>query len=504
MLTDFSSLSATAARGFLQTLTHTERHMLWTLLINTGSSLSVDQPLYSFLTASSPELVLSRLRTRDSRIEWFLRAILDNKDRRTTDLLMLSGIAKDADFRTKAQALLLFTDRSSRIARPEPHLKPLLSALFSPATFLLKPCEEDFVPTFSVWEDAEDLIWSIRMDRQDPFTETPLAAARNAECERCFRDAAMSGYSGEIDKTLYYWRNSRLSTDSSALTIAENITIKDGITIDTRAKELVYTLLENLEDGKWYMTEPILNHLLLSYNMTSNNQSLANRYIKAAPDLKEKIYRDINRTMLLSTLYTLSYFGVLDLYEEDKDTQNGYELLSAVRLTPLGSYIVGHTRKKPERKPDTQPVIADDKMLMLTYDGSRWETRRFLSSIGTPFGKSRYIVTKDSFNGYGGYKTKESLDTLLSLLQPPVPQNWQDFISEIKNGKVSSIKVLDKGKVLSIENGKDAAKIMSDQKIQELVKPLGKGLLFLPDRNERSFIARIEKLGFKLDRFLFY
>ena len=142
-------------------------------------------------------------------------------------------------------------------------------------------------------------------------------------------------------------------------------------------------------------------------------------------------------------------------------------------------------------------------MLILSYSGYRPSTISFLTSIGTRFGSCRYIVTKDSFS-HGGYRIDEKIKTLTKMIQDPMPDNWQAFLKEIKDGKTNAIELVAKGRIFRIENEKDAAIIMGDEKIRTLIKPIGKGLIFLPDDKLRAFSSRIEKLGFHLDSFNLY
>ena len=509
----FLELSSVSAKTFLSTLARSERALLWELLIHEGNAISIDQDLFHFLRAPEPKELLERIRKADPQLERFLRAIESNNGKRAIDLLLQIGVASGEDFRKKAQAYLLFTDRTERIARPAPDLKAVLRALFSRSETLLEIFPENPEPTLSVWEEAEDIACAIHMKKDASFSSKPIADSKDAECGRAFREAvALSGmglWSTDLQRIVSGWKIQDTSEDHSPIYIDGRL-LKSPIRINGKEKRSAMKILQGLSAGKWYKASSVLKLMEEDSGLSEANKNAIDDLIRPLDisheeksKLRAEASRIIHKAVFQSILYTSAYMGIIELYEKEKDSPNGYDSLEAIRLTPLGPYLLGLSRTRPPQLPDRYPVVADSRMLILSYSGYRPGTISFLTSIGTRFGSCRYIVTKDSFSR-GGYRIDEKIKTLTKMLQDPMPDNWQAFLKEMKEGKTNAIELVAKGRIFRIENEKDAAIIMGDEKIRTLIKPIGKGLIFLPDDKLRAFSSRIEKLGFHLDSFNLY
>ena len=111
-----------------------------------------------------------------------------------------------------------------------------------------------------------------------------------------------------------------------------------------------------------------------------------------------------------------------------------YEGVCSMKLTALGSWCLGFTDTRPERKKQEFETIADSKLLLVTFKGLSLERKLFLEQIGDSMGAERYKISDVSFiRGCSDPADIHSrIERFKNLIEPNPSERWLSFFSMIE------------------------------------------------------------------------
>lgn len=222
----------------------------------------------------------------------------------------------------------------------------------------------------------------------------------------------------------------------------------------------------------------------------------------------EKYEEDIIiKPYFLAYLYVFSFFGVIDIVEEEPELKiitkgrklpySPFHALKYISLTEYGRYILGLRDDKPEIKRDFSLPILDKDLLLITYKGESVELRSFFSYIADPLGPVRYKVSLKSFT-----KNIETEDEAKALIEkfkgifPFLPHVWTSFFSEV----LSSFKIftrISSGSVYSIRQSDKIYDLLKEEEIRKYVVFLEDGFIYIANKDYKRLVQELEKRGYK-------
>ena len=225
-------------------------------------------------------------------------------------------------------------------------------------------------------------------------------------------------------------------------------------------------LLEIGGNGGWYAVDAIVRSLRLrgcrfafcSGTTEYNELRLKGDSLKiGGQTLMSRSYEPyfyidgITRHRLLVTplfkayCYLLAVLGVVEIRETEPETDlkkdgksrpvSPYDGLEYVRVTEFGQWCLGLRKDKPEQAAQVYEAIADDELLIVTFQGQSLERRLFLERIGEKLGEERYRVSDASFvracNSLA--EIDKRIAAFRQLIDPHPSPRWESFFSSIRS-----------------------------------------------------------------------
>lgn len=289
-------------------------------------------------------------------------------------------------------------------------------------------------------------------------------------------------------------------------------------------KEVLNTLLEVLNEipkGQIVSLENILNYINYR-NMFSEIISPANIYdhvyINEADYGRTKIYNYesyynyIVVTTFKSLIGILGSFGLVDLYIDTPNLQNGlylkngylskYDGIKYIKLTELGLYALG---KKSEydfgEMNEKSEIYLDEDRLIVTIIGNAPMKGMFLEQIGTKISVNKYKIDYNSIlrNVENGQDLNKRIDEFRKKISLNLPSIWENFFEDLKT-KHNAVKTCKDMYVFKLKEDKELLNLVAKD---EILKPLlfkGEGYhIIVKEENVKTVLKRLESFGYYND-----
>lgn len=239
----------------------------------------------------------------------------------------------------------------------------------------------------------------------------------------------------------YYYQNieNEIKARQSLLKILESLPVSEWISVENI-----------LEYAKYHEIEIDLCRKQWAYNEMYYQKSLDDSYYKYRNRISinaDNFSATVRIPFLKLALFLFGSFGILDLIYDDPEnpimegdlSQNYltiYDGLQAVRLTPLGEYLIGRKTSYEIEIEDTESrIILDDKRLLITLQGNDVLKRLAISKIGEKVSESCFRVNNNSF--LLGCSSKRDILNKIELFKSEIsddpPLLWKEFLDGILN-----------------------------------------------------------------------
>ena len=236
-----------------------------------------------------------------------------------------------------------------------------------------------------------------------------------------------------------------------------------------------------------------------------NEMQLENTYT-GKPIFLDSVIKNITHPFVKAYLFLMAAWGVVEIAYEEKPEEGDtcyYDTLRYVRLTDLGKYVFGIT-KKYERKAEKKKTYfeLDDSNLIVKSLDDKNPYLWILDNVGTAISKRMYKVTYESFlngcNKLADIINKEKLFKDYVCKNPPA--NWEHFFQDVKkrcNPLTTSKK---KYTVMEIPtDNKELQRIILSDPVIRKYSVKAEGYLLLVETSNKSKVAEaLKKYGYLL------
>ena len=219
----------------------------------------------------------------------------------------------------------------------------------------------------------------------------------------------------------------------------------------------------------------------------------------------DRVYQEVTVPYLKAFLFLMGALGGLELAyrEPDADDPSYFDGLKYVRLSALGKYLLGLTRKysRPLSKEEKSRFeLSTDKLIIRVTD-ERYET--LLSEIAVPVGNHRFHVSPESFLKNCKYKKEIShkITFFKEHISADLPANWEDFFNRL-TGRLDSIKpVSDRYDIYRIDKeDKELQRFVSTDPVIRAHSLRAEGFLLLVAPADFKTIAnRLKEAGYWME-----
>jgi len=212
----------------------------------------------------------------------------------------------------------------------------------------------------------------------------------------------------------------------------------------------LFRLLKNMPEGQWFSMQGLYNWLVYRHLLPEPINPQDYVYLHTEPYL-EKYYivdrEEISRRnahhylvmpIFKGMLFLLAAWGLVDIAYDEPDTRHygltyisAYDHLTALRLTPLGAYLVGQrpTYTPAENKPAAGFELSAHSLMVRLVEGDS----RMLESFASPAGQNRFVVDANSF--LKGCQSQSDIRTKIDLFRqtvaPELPPLWENFFKQM-------------------------------------------------------------------------
>lgn len=116
-----------------------------------------------------------------------------------------------------------------------------------------------------------------------------------------------------------------------------------------------------------------------------------------------------------------------------KEYVSYFEILSAIRITPLGAYVMGKNNDYEAQAVAEENVVLDENSLYISYNGENPSLRSVIEQTARIIGKNLYKVDYESVLGdCANHKQVQSkINVFQKLLSANPPKIWKDFFSQL-------------------------------------------------------------------------
>lgn len=245
----------------------------------------------------------------------------------------------------------------------------------------------------------------------------------------------------------------------------------------------------------------------ISHRLSYEIPSSRNVYTNQQQIRKHEVRQLISTPYIKANLFLLASLGILDLaYREtditkefNKDWCSEYDGVIAARLTGLGSYLIGRTKKyaAPETKPNK--LIFDENSLIVRAEGNLDLIKTILGNYVTKVSNNRY-----SFNtGYflADCKTQKDIINKISsfkkLIATKLPTFWQNYLdSLVSNASLIQLKEEYLVYELPPTNKELHQLFVTDPELKELCLKAEKFKIIVSKNYLYVFTRRLKDLGY--------
>lgn len=229
-----------------------------------------------------------------------------------------------------------------------------------------------------------------------------------------------------------------------------------GWTSDNRAKEIVKAVDQLVlpADGEWMRTDNFKLRYMCSESFGSVREdfmclfppdAMRNHALKRKEENRDSTdprsssidwWEEVTFRFVIGWLGMLCAAGIIEVACNANGRGKALEGIEAVRLTPLGRYAFGLTRKlDPAYTADRQaPAELDDTMTVAKLNGDNSPYAAFFGQIGTRIGGTRYRITLQTLMSGCNVpqEVQQRLKTFTSIVGKDMPPIWERLVAECR------------------------------------------------------------------------
>ena len=221
----------------------------------------------------------------------------------------------------------------------------------------------------------------------------------------------------------------------------------------------------------------------------------------------EDIIQELTRPFMKGYIFMLAVYGLVEsayCKEPDQDATCFYDTLKYFRLTPLGEYALGITRKYKQPKTDANHKVfelyEDNLMVKSLTDTNPYES--VLNNMGTAISKKLYKISYETF--LDGCSCKNDITNKINLFHdyicPEPPANWQQFFKELESRCKPMKAPQKKYSLLQIpaDNKELQRIILTDPTIRKYTLKAEGFILLVEANNKGKVVEALKKYGYLL------
>ena len=216
---------------------------------------------------------------------------------------------------------------------------------------------------------------------------------------------------------------------------------------------------------------------------------------------------------LKTMMFLFAGFGIVDIaYDFPKNQilqEIGHNYLSVfdglryVRLTPLGAFIVGLTKKFNITilEEESAKLFLDPKRLLITIEGKDPLKILSLEKIADKISENCYKVNYQSF--LRGCAGKQDINQKISLFHTNIaknpPQIWKEFLEDVLT-KINPLVKKQKMSIFKLQQNKELISLMASDEVlkQSILKAEGYHIL-IASENIEKVVKRLKEFGYFID-----
>ena len=297
--------------------------------------------------------------------------------------------------------------------------------------------------------------------------------------------------------------------------------ISRGVARDISFPHMVKTLVSILRTlgsttGAWLLTEGIVNEMHREPGGVSDllffrSEALPNSYVSNAFSgnsiTPATQVEQAGLPVLHSLLALMASLGVLELAYDDiepDDDASPMPFIRAVRVTPLGRYMLGlDDSYTPPREVDKVYFELDPERLIIRAleDNNPYEP--LLKDFSRPIGARRYVVTSESF--LSGCNSMRDINSRIELfrqtISADVPPNWQLFFTRMREAE-SGFSLCNGYTVCSIDPSRTdlIEALTTDSELRRIVIRAEGYRILVADDDMAELRARLKRYGYLIPR----
>jgi hypothetical protein len=293
---------------------------------------------------------------------------------------------------------------------------------------------------------------------------------------------------------------------------------KDGRTFD--ADKVARFIYRSAQYFCFYFndTERYLKYRADAINV--EDMTLSSRYSSDFYPTGILQYYLLTAPLLKAYCYLFAALGLLEISQaapplsriqnEKERPLSPYDSLKSFRVTELGKWCLGLTKERPERPKAEYQAIADKELLLVTVQGNSLERTVYLDKIGRKLGgqtgkegsaesgTDRWRVSPDSFiSGCTDKKQiQDRIDKFKTLIDPAPAPHWLALFEKtlIRAGLFD--RPLDDMLVYQLPADRSISEeLLRDTELRSLVHRAEGGLLVVPVKNRKKFLALLNIHG---------
>lgn len=269
----------------------------------------------------------------------------------------------------------------------------------------------------------------------------------------------------------------------------------------------IFLLLKKLKTDEWYKFNDVFNYS--KYNEFDfriiNERDSNDIYFEVMGKYATKTELYINnkniydlavtQPLLKATFFLLSVFGILNICYDlpnnkkvkgfEKNYLSVFDGLTYIKLTDLGSYIIGKTESyqpKIENVEDAKITLDENELTIRAIGKDKIKTI-FLKKYANQISENTYKVDYHSFlkECNSQYELKRKITLFKKEINQELPEIWNDFLKEL----ISKSKPLEENTELKIY------RLKNDKQLIELL---------LKDEFLKNHVIKVEKLQIGIEK----
>lgn len=294
---------------------------------------------------------------------------------------------------------------------------------------------------------------------------------------------------------------------------------RKNICEDSLVNALINVLNQNLKEfhaKEWLPVEKLIAHcritgdfperrFLLIYQEDIDKDILYNEFDNKSIYI-DNTFREITYPFIKAVLFAYAAFGFVEIAYKEKpaeDATSYYDTLEYVRLTDLGKYALGITKKyERTQQKDIQYFELDEEQLIIKSLVENNPYENLLGNMMTRISKRMYKATYESFLSRCGnlQDIKNKIDFFKEYICPEPPANWEQFFKELKKRCKPMRAPLKKYSLLQIPaDNKELQRIILSDPIIKKYSLKAEGFILLVETNNMGRVVdALKKYGYLL------